>query len=186
MEGVRYVFTRRCPDITRVLLVESGPRFVLEKLLPALDRNHPGITQLDILTCHPGAPRGFDPARGRLFHVQDFQGASKRRELFAQLKRRQPDVCGLLCTGASIMTAWKWLTAWHSRSKIFLVNENADYFWLDRGHVRILWRFALTRAGLGGGHTLAHLGQILLFPFTLAFLLVYAAQVHLRRKLRAS
>jgi hypothetical protein len=183
---VRYVFTQACPDIHRALLVESGPRHILEKLLPALDRNHPELQQIDVLTCHPGAPRGFDLARGRVFHVQEYRGADARWRLLNELRARRPDICGVLCAGVPVMTAWKWLAAWRMPSKIFLINENADYFWLDRGHLTILRRFAFARAGFGQGRQLAHLGQILLFPFTFVFLLGYAAQVHLRRRFRAS
>lgn len=183
---MRYVFTRRYPPTSRILVVESGPRHVLERLLPALDRNYPELQQLDVLTCHPGAPQGFDARRGRIFHVQEYRGVAARRRLFRELKSRRPDICGLLCTGAPVMTAWKWLTAWHAPSKVFLVNENSDYFWFDRGHWRVLIRFLMTRAGLGGGNTLATLGQALLLPFTFAFLLIYAAQVHFRRWLRSA
>ena len=47
--GVRYVLTRRHPPTSRILVVESGPRHVLERLLPALDRNYPEVRQIDIL-----------------------------------------------------------------------------------------------------------------------------------------
>ena len=40
------------------------------------------------------------------------------------------------------------------------------------------------RAGLSGGDTLPHLGELLVLPFTFTFLLLYAAQVHFRRWLR--
>lgn len=186
IEIVRYVFTRRYPPTTRVLVVESGPRHVLERLLPALESNFARLEQIDVLTCHPGVPRGFDAQRGKLFHVQEYRTAAARRGLFRELKSRRPDICGLLCTGDPIMTAWKWVTAWHAPSKIFLVNENSDYFWLDRGHWRILARFGMIRAGLGRGSALPHLGQFLLLPFTFAFLLLYAAQVHFRRWLRSA
>jgi hypothetical protein len=186
MVGVRYVLTRRHPSASRILVVESGSRHVLERLLPALDRNYPSLQQIDILTCHPGIPESFDPARGRVFRVQDYRGASARRRLFRELKNRRPDICGLLCTGAPIMTAWKWLAAWRMPSKIFLVNENSDYFWLDRGHWRILLNFAMQRAGLGSGDALSQIGGALLLPLTLTFLLLYAAQVHFRRWLRTA
>jgi len=167
-----------------VLLVESGPRHVLERLLPALERNYGRLEQIDLLTCHAGAPQGFDLERGRIYHVQDHRGWRARRRLFKELRSRQPDICGLLCTGLPIMTPWKWLAAWHAPSKIFLINENGDYFWLDRGHGRIIWRFMLIRAGLSGGDTLPHLGDLLVLPFTFTYLLLYAAQVLFRRWLR--
>ena len=181
---MRYFLTRKHPPTHRALLVESGPRHVLEHLLPALDRNYGGLMQIDVLTCHAGAPLGFDPQRGRVYYVQDYRGSRARGRLFKELKSRQPDICGLLCTGVPIMTAWKWLAAWHAPAKIFLVNENGDYFWLDRGHWRIAWKFMLIRAGLSGGNAVVHLGEMLMLPFTFTFLLLYAAQVHFRRWLR--
>lgn len=184
--GVRYVLTRRHPPTSRILVVESGPRHVLERLLPALDRNYPEVRQIDILTCYPGVPENFDPGRGRIFHVQDYRGSAARRRLFRELTNRRPDICGMLCTGAPIMTAWKWLTAWRMPSKVFLVNENSDYFWLDRGHWRILLNFAMQRAGLGSGDALSQIGGALLLPLTFTILLVYAAQVHFRRWLRTA
>jgi hypothetical protein len=182
---MRYFLTRAHPPTQRVLLVESGPRHVLERLLPALERNYGRLEQIDLLTCHAGAPQGFDPERGRIYHVQDHRGWRARQRLFKELRSRQPDICGLLCTGLPIMTPWKWLAAWHAPSKIFLINENGDYFWLDRGHGRIIWRFMLIRAGLSGGDALPHLGELLVLPFTFTYLLLYAAQVHSRRWLRA-
>jgi hypothetical protein len=182
---VRFVLTPRCPDIRRVLVVESGPRHVMERLLPALDRNIPDLEQIDLLTCHAGAPHGFDATRGNIYHVQDYAGSAGRGKLFRELRARRPDICGLLCTGVPIMTAWKWLAAWHAPAKVFLVNEHADYFWFDRGNWRMVIRFALYRAGFGSGHASAHLAQIAVLPFTFTFLLLYAGQLHFRRWLRS-
>ena len=44
----------------RVLLVESGARFLFEELIPGIYERQPGLERLDVLTCYPGAPRGFD------------------------------------------------------------------------------------------------------------------------------
>lgn len=159
---------------------------MLERLLPALNNNYPNLEQIDILTCYPGVPQGFDTQRVRIFRVQEYRSAAARRRLFRELKSRRPDICGLLCTEDPIMTAWKWMGAWHVPSKVFLVNENSDYFWFDRGHWRILVRFLMMRAGLGRGDVLSHLGAALLLPLTFMFLLFYAAQVHFRRWLRTT
>jgi len=181
---MRYFLTRKQPPTQRALLVESGPRYVLERLLPALDRNYGGLAQIDVLTCHAGVPQGFDEARGRIFRVQDYRGRKARRQLFQEIRGRQPDICGLLCTGVPIMSYWKWLAAWHAPSKVFLINENSDYFWLDPAHKGTIWRFLKVRAGLGSGDAWAHVGELLLLPFTFTYLVLYAAQVHLRRWLR--
>ena len=50
-----------------------------------------------------------------------------------------------------IMTKWKWvLVQPRLPAKVFVINENGDYFWLDRGHSRAILHFALFRAGLTG------------------------------------
>ena len=181
---MRYFLTRAHPPTRRVLVVESGPRHVLEGLLPALERNYGRLGQIDVLTCHAGAPQGFDPERGRIYRVQDYRGWRARRRLFKELRSRQPDICGLLCTGLPIMTPWKWLTAWHAPSKIFLINENGDYFWLDRKHLSTIRQFIILRAGLAGSGAVRTLARVFSFPFALAYLILYAAAVHARRALR--
>ena len=132
MVEVRYVLTRRHPPASRILVVESGSRHVLERLLPALDRNYPkppADRYPDLSPGYSGELRSG--ARPDFPCPRTIAAAAARRRLFRELKNRRPDICGLLCTGAPIMTAWKWLTAWRMPSKVFLVNENSDYFWLD-------------------------------------------------------
>ena len=82
------------------------------------------------------------------------------------------------------MTKWKWAIATRLPAKVFLVNENGDYFWLDRGHWRSIRSFVLFRAGLTGSSAVRTLARLLLFPFTLAYLLLYASTVHMRRAWR--
>ena len=53
-------------------------------------------------------------------------------------------VC-VLCTGDRIMTKWKWVAALRIPAKVMIVNENADNFWLDRGHLRNIRAMALER-----------------------------------------
>ena len=54
----------------------------------------------------------------------------------------------------------------------------------DRANWRTIRHFVLFRAGLTGGDAVRTISQVLLFPLTLAYLLVYAAAIHLRRKVR--
>ena len=55
---MRYFLTGRLPAITGVLLIESGRREILERLIPALRRIWGDAVQLDLLTCYPGLPAG--------------------------------------------------------------------------------------------------------------------------------
>ena len=80
------------------------------------------------------------------------------------------------------MTKWKWGLALRLPVKVLVVNENGDFFWFDRANWRTVRRFVFIRTGLSGGDAVRTIGRVLVFPLTLAFLLLYAAFVHLRRK----
>jgi hypothetical protein len=84
------------------------------------------------------------------------------------------------------MTKWKWLIAFRIPAKVFIVNENGDYFWLHRENTALIREFILVRMGLDGAGAIRTFGRLLLFPFTLLFLIVYALAVHARRKLRTT
>ncbi|MBS1856377.1 MAG: hypothetical protein JST11_13505, partial [Acidobacteria bacterium] len=66
----------------------------------------------------------------------------------------------------------------------FIVNENGDYFWLDRLHLAAIGRFVLFRSGLGGAGAVRTLVRLISFPFALMYLLLYATTAHARRALR--
>ena len=82
------------------------------------------------------------------------------------------------------MARWKWALGWQIPTKIFIINENGDYFWLERTQFRILRKFVLQRMGLAGSGAVRTLASALAFPFTLLYLLLYAAVEHARRALR--
>jgi hypothetical protein len=177
---LRYFFSRRIPPFTRVLLVESGSRKVSERLLPVLSEKWREI-EIDLVTCYPGAPGEF---HGRVYRVTDYKGPAERKRLYRELAARQYGLTGILCSGDPIMTKWKWMLAARLRSKIFVVNENADFFWVDRGHWRNALRMARTRAGITGTAGIPALAQWLFFPVTLVYLLLFAGAVHIKRKVR--
>ena len=163
-----------------MLLVESGSRKVSERLLSVLNEKWREI-EIDLVTCYLGEPEGF---HGRVYRVTDFRGPAERKRLYRELAARHYGLAGILCSGDPIMTKWKWVLAARLRSKIFVVNENADFFWLDRGHWRNALRMAQARTGITGTAMIPALAQWLFFPVTLAYLLLFAGIVHLRRKVR--
>ena len=71
------------------------------------------------------------------------------------------------------------------RGKLFILNENGDYFWFDRANFGTLVHFALFRLGLAGAGAVMTIGRILLFPVSLIYLLAFAGIVHAKRKARA-
>ena len=162
-----------------MLLIESGSRRLFDDLIAGLYETYGDRLEIDLVTCYAGVPQGF---RGKVFRVGDYQGAAARQRLYAELKDYR--IAGMICSGESIMTKWKWALGAQLRAKIFVLNENGDYFWLDWGHSNTILHFMLFRAGMTGASAIPTIARLLFFPLTLSYLLLYAGFVHLRRKLR--
>lgn len=165
------------------MLIESGNRQLLEDLLDGLYDVHPEMNA-DLVTCYAGLPENFDASRGRAFRVGDYSGPAARKRLYSELSANQYNVVGIICSAEPIMVKWKWSLAARLPAKLFILNENGDYFWFDRGHWSSIRHFLLFRAGLSGAGAVRTIGRLILFPLTLLYLILYAATVHLRRKLR--
>ncbi len=178
---LRYFFSRRTPALTRVLLVESGSRAILNRVIPILRRLGGGQMEIDLVTCFPGVPEGFD---GHVHRVADYAGTEARQRLYRELARRDYALIGIICSGEPIMTKWKWMLAARLRSKLLVMNENADFFWADWGHWRNAASLALYRMGMTGGAAAAAWARLVLFPLTLTYLLLFAGTVHFQRTLR--
>lgn len=175
----RFIY-KRVPPLNRILLIESGDREILQKLLPSMYDITPYI---DVVTCYGGPPAGFHG--GTIYDIGDYRGAEERKKLYAELWDQHYSAIGIICAGQPIMTKWKWAIAAQIPSKLFIINENADWFWVDRGNWKTIRHFVLFRAGLSGADAVQTLTQLAIFPFTVLFLLVWVALAHTRRKLRA-
>jgi len=180
---MRYFFRRSFPPFSRVLLIESGSRHLFENLLPTLYEAHPGMTA-DLVTCYAGAPKNFRPEQGTVYRVNDYPDSRSRPRLYKELAANRYNILGVICSAEPIMTKWKWVLAARLPGKVFVLNENGDYFWLDRGHLSNIRYFILFRAGLTGAGAVRTLARVVLFPFSLLYLILYAATIHLRRALR--
>jgi hypothetical protein len=162
-----------------VLLIESGDRELLEGLIPGIYQNHGADTIVDVVTCYGGAPAGLHS--GTVYHLSDYSGPDRRKRLVATLKANGYNVTGIICSGEVIMARWKWYLAYHVPAKTFILNENGDYFWLDRAHFGLAWHFLLFRMGLAGAAAVPTLLRLAVFPFTFLFLVGFAAFVNVRR-----
>ena len=178
---MRHFSRRGHPPFTRVLLIESGSRRLFVDLIAGLYETYGPQIELDLVTCFAGVPEGF---RGNVYRVTAYSGPEGRKRLYAELAARQYPILGMICSGESIMTKWKWMLAARLPAKVFVLNENSDYFWLDWGHLRVMAHFALFRAGLTGAAAVPAIARLLFFPVTLTYLLIYAGVVHLRRRIR--
>jgi hypothetical protein len=173
----------RYPEFRRVLLVESGPRAVLEISIPRLRNVFGPGAAFDLITCYSGQPSTL-PEGAAIWRTADYQSKPSRAALLQQLKTSGATGVAILCAGNPIMSRWKWWLVWHLPMKVLVINENADCFWLDTAHIRNARRMALARAGLSGqiaGRTMLRLAC---FPFGLLYLIIYASAVHARRSLR--
>lgn len=180
---VRYFLRGRYPDVSSILLVESGSRSIVERVLPALRRGFGEETPIDIVSCFAARPEGF-PESTRVFRVADYRGREGRRKLYRELIAKRYSVIGIVCSGEPLMTKWKVALAWQAPSKAFIINENADFFWLDLAHFQQIRRFVLFRSGLAGAGAVRTLARAVCFPFTLLYLLLYASVVHAQRAFR--
>lgn len=175
-------FTSAVPSFDRVLLVESGSRHLIEALIPTLRKTVGEQVEFDLVTCFAGTPEGFE---GKVFRISDYAGAEGRARLLKDLAGQKPGIIGIICAAEPIMTKWKWMLAARVPAKLFILNENADFFWVQWSNWRTMRHFALYRAGLTGAGAVRTIARLILFPFTVIYLVFYAAAVHLRRKVHS-
>ncbi len=179
---MRLFFSQRIPDFQRVLIVESGSRELLDNLLPGLHETYGEQLVVDLATCYAGEPKGFCPERGKVYRVSDYPDEQSRARLYRELRANKYQIIGIICSGERIMTKWKWMLAWQVPAKIFVLNENGDYFWADYSNWRTILEFFAFRSGMTGTGAVMTPVRLFLFPFTLLYLLIYAGWVNLRRK----
>ncbi|MFY9728356.1 MAG: hypothetical protein WAJ87_22865 [Bryobacteraceae bacterium] len=181
---MRYLLSGRLPEASSILLVESGSRGILENVIAGLRHSWGADVPIDLVSCFANLPRGLDAATTRVYRVSDYRGRQARARLYRELRARRYPLMGIVCSEEPLMMKWKWALALRVPAKIFIINENADYFWLDRKHLKTIRQFALARAGLAGSGAVRTLARVVSFPFALFYLLLYAAAVHGRRALR--
>jgi hypothetical protein len=181
---VRYVFTGRHPPLSAILLVESGPRHLLEGVVGGLRDAWGPDTRIDVATCFPGFPRGFPPAAATVYALSEARSLGSRLRLFRRIARNRYTHLGIVCSGGPILLTWKCVLALGLPAKVFVINENCDYFWLDRMHFSAVRQFAMARIGMVGTGAVRTPARLLAFPFTVGWLALYAAAVHARRLLR--
>lgn len=177
-----FLASRWTPKLRRVLVIESGSRTAASKFLTEVY----GLTEnerVDVLTCYRAAPETFDTSRGQVFFTHDARNGA-RGELFKILSQSGYSAVCMLCTGDRIMTKWKWAAAARIPAKVMIVNENADSFWLDRGHLRDLRNLLIERSGMKEMTPLRTLAHAIAFPFTLAIVVSFAGYMKSRRVLR--
>lgn len=184
MSGLKYFLRpHKAPPIGRILLVESGSRHLLERLIPNLRQVYGEALEIDLCTCFTGAPAALGAA-GKIYRTASFAANAARAELYRELQTNGYHALGIVCSAEPIMTKWKWMLAYQIGARTFLINENADYVWFDRLHWKGLTAYASLRLGFEDSGAVRTLARIVLLPFSLVYLSLYALRVHALRALR--
>lgn len=157
--------------------MESGSRHITEIIIPRLEA-HFGVP-IDLVTCFPTAPVGT----AAIYNVNDYRGRKGRAFLARELRANRYAIAGIVCSNELILNKWKWALAAMLPAKILILNENGDWFWLDCAHWPHIRRFIKHRAGFADAGIVRAVARIAVFPFTLSYLLLYAAAAHFRRAL---
>ena len=108
------------PGNTRILLVESGSRELLEKAIPTIRTFWDGITPpIDVLTCFPGVPEGIGDD-GQIYRVADYPGP-ERKKLLRELKDKGYAIMGIVCSEEAILFKWKCLIVASVPAKMLVI-----------------------------------------------------------------
>jgi hypothetical protein len=181
---VRYFLTGRLPKVNSILLVESGTRGLIEGVIGGLRQAWGAEILIDLVTCYSSLPKGFEAHNTRVYRIGDYRGRAGRARLLRELAANRYSLAGIVCSGEIVLAKWKWVLALRLPAKLFVINENGDYFWFDRMNLATLRRFLLVRSGLAGAGAVRTLVRLVSFPFTLLYLMLYAATAHTGRALR--
>jgi len=177
---MKYVLKRKIPEASDILLMESGSPEVARRALESIRRTFPDA-RYHLCTCQPvSVSEGFSS----VLRVSDYSTPRRKLGLLFSLRRKPWQILAILCTGEPIMWYWKMLAVFLLPLKVLVVNENADYFWLDIGHRQNLRRFLSDRWGVNLEALLLTSLRALLFPLTILYLILNASFLYLRRARR--
>ena len=173
---MKYYFRKKVPLAHDVLFIESGSPKVTRRALGGIRQIFPGA-RYHLLTCRSDAPTvRFDT----VFRTFDYPSWWSKLRLLLSFRRKRWEVMAILCTGERILWRWKILALALVPAKVLVVNENADFFWLHWGNWRTLRQLLAARWGVNLGGLCSTTLRVLVFPFTLLFLLFIAAFLYTR------
>lgn len=175
---MRWFLSGRVPDPARILLVESGSRHLLERAVAEMIRHFPNA-RFDLCTCFPGVIETVPV--DHVWRVNEARSFGAKLGLARAVVRTRPPIAALLFSAEPVMFNWKVLLLALLPSKIIVINEHGDFFWLDRKNLKILRSFVGARLGVGGDAFLRAIFQLLVFPFTFLYLVFYALVTYLAR-----
>ncbi len=163
-----------------MLLIESASRETGARALATLRKAFGERTPIDVFHCQPSPPDGADES----WHARDYSGTAARFGLVRRLRARRPSIAAAIFSDDPTLGPWKWFLLATLSSKFLILNENGDFFWLDRGHLPNLFDMLQQRVGFAGETVTEAIAGLVAFPFVVAYLAAYAAYVHAVRAMR--
>lgn len=182
---MRWFASRGAPAIDRLLLVESGPRAEVQRLVPFLRESVCGERPIDLFTCMPGSPEGLG-AEVRAWRSYDATGYSQRWRLLRALRRERHATAAIPCLSSPILATWKLVLAAFLPARILLVDPRPELIDLEPRRWRRVLRLALDHSGFGTREFARRIAHLLFVPIGLLILIPFAARVHLGRLIRAT
>lgn len=135
---------------------------------------------IDVLGCRRAPLLGADS----YVDVSGSRTLSERLAVLRRVRRGGYSVAGVLSSGDSTMALWKCAAIAAVPAKFLVLNENVDFFWIDRAHWTNAIALLQQRSGLGGESTVRAIAWFAALPFAALFLLCYAVWVHAARAFR--
>lgn len=177
---MKYFFRRKIPATSNILMIESGSPEVARRALERIRNLFPDSCY-HLCTCQPGVP---DASYDSVYRATDYPSTWKKLGLLYSFCRPGWNILVILCTGEPILLRWKLMALAMLPAKVLIVNEHADFFWLDWENRRTLRMLASIRWGVNFEEFFSTLLRALAFPITLLLLLVTAGLLYLRRAWR--
>src|SRR5579884_1871662 len=160
-------FRRRVPVPGDILLIESGSPDVALRATAGIRKFFPKA-RFHLCTCFANSvAEGYES----VYRVTEYPGTWKKLGLLFAFRRRPWDVLVILCTREPILWRWKALAALLIPAKVLIVNENADFFWLDWANRRAMRLLLSHRWGVNLEQSFYTLLRALIFPVTFLILL---------------
>ncbi|MBI4464241.1 MAG: hypothetical protein HY647_06010 [Acidobacteria bacterium] len=174
---MKYFFSFHVPIPSDILVLESGPREVAAQALPKIRAIFPQA-RCHLCTCWSEPPA---ETFASVYRVQEFPSVWDKLRLLWSFRRRRWPVLVVLWTNSPILWCWKTLALLFQPAKVLVINENADFFWLQWSNRGILRQLLQTRWGLQRA-VLFRIGlAALVFPITLLVLVATAGVYYARR-----
>jgi len=160
--------------------MESGSPDVAQRALEGIRKIFPRA-RYHLCTCQPVSSAATFSS---VFQVTDYPTGWEKLGLLFSFWRKRWEVLVILCTGEPLLWRWKILALAVLPAKVIIVNEHADFFWLDWENLATLRRLMGIRWGVNLDELLFTLLRAVAFPFTLLLLLATAGFLYMRRARR--